>query len=246
MNNGIVLKEIRYSLQEHSILNGVDVVIKEGEFVVVVGPNGSGKSSLLKVINGLIRPQAGQVFVYNHLQTQKPIHRIAQWVRTLTQDVANSTFDELTVLQNMQLALQIKQTGVKLFQKTTQKNIPSYLHDFHPSLTERLHVQAGRLSGGQRQALALAMCLACPSPVLLLDEYTSALDPKASDMLMEQTDTYIRKNRLTTLMVTHHLDHALRYGTRLIAMQHGRIAADLSGTQKSNLTKSDLLAMVYS
>jgi putative ABC transport system ATP-binding protein len=97
------------------------------------------------------------------------------------------------------------------------------------------------LSGGQRQVLALAMAVIRPPRVLLLDEHAAALDPKTADLVMAATVRAVEAGRLTTLMVTHNMQHAMRYGDRLLMMDAGRVRLDLAGAEKRGLTVEQLV-----
>ncbi|WP_252856497.1 ATP-binding cassette domain-containing protein [Erysipelothrix rhusiopathiae] len=113
-------------------------------------------------------------------------------------------------------------------------------------LEDKLHVQVGQLSGGQRQALSLLMALMNNPNLLLLDEHTAALDPKSSESIIKLTQEMVSKRKITTIMVTHNLQHALDYGTRLLMFHNGTIIRDISNDEKSKLTKTDLLNMFAS
>ena len=108
-------------------------------------------------------------------------------------------------------------------------------------LEARLHIKAGLLSGGQRQALALLMATLQKPKLLLLDEHTAALDPKTAEKVLELTQELVERNRLTTLMITHNMKDAIRLGNRLIMMNEGEIVYDVSGEDKKNLKVTDLL-----
>lgn len=232
------LEKIEYSIHEQKILNEIDVGIDDGDFVVLVGANGSGKSTLLKILNGMLKPDFGCAQIYGENIVGLSAHQVARNVATLTQDLQHSTFSDLTVSMNIALALDRNGS----INHVDKKN---YLATFNDTLKDRSHVLAGHLSGGQRQALALAMCFAQAPKVLLLDEHTSALDPKASDALMQRTNEHVCEKKLTTIMITHSLEQALQFGNRLIAMKEGRIVADIGALEKSTLTKKDLIALAY-
>ena len=108
-------------------------------------------------------------------------------------------------------------------------------------LEDRLDTPAGTLSGGQRQALALIMATLVSPDLLLLDEHTAALDPKAADTVMELTDKLVREKKITSLMVTHNLRYAVEYGTRTIMMHEGGIVLDVSGEKRRNTEIDDYL-----
>ena len=101
----------------------------------------------------------------------------------------------------------------------------------------------GNLSGGQRQALSLLMATLKRPELLLLDEHTAALDPKTSVALMELTDEFVTGDHLTALMITHHMEDALKYGNRLIVMKDGQIIKDLTKEEKGQLDITDYYAM---
>ena len=109
-------------------------------------------------------------------------------------------------------------------------------------LEDRLSAKVGLLSGGQRQALTLLMATIKKPQLLLLDEHTAALDPKTAKTVLEMTNKVVTENNLTTLMVTHNMNDAIKYGNRLIMMDHGHVILDIGGEEKKNLKVSDLLA----
>ena len=112
-------------------------------------------------------------------------------------------------------------------------------------LEERMKTKVGLLSGGQRQAITIMMAVFKRPLLLLLDEHTAALDPRAARTIMELTRHIVAEQHLTTLMITHNLAHALDSGDRTIMMNRGRIAHDLSAEQRDKLTVQDLLALFW-
>ena len=109
-------------------------------------------------------------------------------------------------------------------------------------LEDRLRQPVGLLSGGQRQALTLLMATLQKPQLLLLDEHTAALDPKTAHKVLTISDKIVRENHLTTLMITHNMKDAIKYGNRLIMMYEGHVIYDVQGEEKANLHVSDLLA----
>ena len=109
------------------------------------------------------------------------------------------------------------------------------------NLENRLKSQVGTLSGGQRQAMALIMATISKPTILLLDEHIATLDPRTARIVLELTEMIIREEKMTALMVTHNMEHALRYGNRLVMMHQGRIVVDIDGEQKTQLTIDDLV-----
>ena len=103
--------------------------------------------------------------------------------------------------------------------------------------------RVGLLSGGQRQALTLLMATLKSPDLLLLDEHTAALDPKTAAKVLELTEKIITEQNLTTIMITHNMRDALRYGNRLVMLHDGKVLLDVKKEEKENLTISDLLGM---
>ena len=108
-------------------------------------------------------------------------------------------------------------------------------------LEDKLDVKMGALSGGQRQAVALLMATMTPLKFLILDEHTAALDPKTAAKVLEISNKIVQENHLTTLMITHNMRDAIRYGNRLIMMNEGHVIYDVRGEEKTKLEVSDLL-----
>ena len=108
-------------------------------------------------------------------------------------------------------------------------------------LEDRMTSKVGLLSGGQRQSLTLVMASLKKPELLLLDEHTAALDPKTAAKVLELTDEITREEALTTIMITHNMKDAIRYGNRLVMLHEGRVVYDVCGAEKSALTVEDLL-----
>jgi putative ABC transport system ATP-binding protein len=108
-------------------------------------------------------------------------------------------------------------------------------------LEDRLSTLVGTLSGGQRQALALVMATISKPTLLLLDEHVATLDPNTNRIVLELSEMIVQREKMTTIMVTHNMEHALRYGNRLIMMHKGKIIVDIGQKKKANLTVNDLV-----
>ena len=155
------------------------------------------------------------------------------------------TAPRMTVAENLLIA---KYRGEKRGLKSRQIHL--YTEEFQGlierisnGLEKHLDTPAGLLSGGQRQALSLLMATLKRPELLLLDEHTAALDPKTSVALMELTDEFVTGDHLTALMITHHMEDALKYGNRLIVMKDGQIVKDLTKEEKGQLDITDYYAM---
>ena len=239
------LKNIFLKVPERKtpILDDLSLDIFPGEFVVLLGSNGCGKSSLLKVINGLALPSSGTVDLGEQSLLQDSLSKRAKSIITLTQDLTMSTFSDLTLLENCLIALHRNaRTAFSIPSKKEKKKVKLYLEEYAPNLCSKLELPISKLSGGERQTLALIMNLWSSPSLLLLDEHTSALDPIIAKKLMELTEKRVQQQKTTTLITTHNIEDALLYGTRIIAMKQGRVLRDIPYEEKKSLTKEEILS----
>jgi putative ABC transport system ATP-binding protein len=211
-------------------VKGVNLFLKEGEFCVIVGSNGSGKSTLLKIASGEYLADSGSV---------KRNGDVAQVV----QDVNKGTIPSMTMLENIALS-QMKSPHFAFYRRYMNEIIDK-VKSLNIGLEKFIDKPLGVLSGGQRQTIATLMALISGRKILLLDEHTSALDPKMQKMLMEYTVRLVRELKLTTIMITHNMEDALKYGDRLIMLHCGRIVVDLQGSEKSKLETHSLIEMFH-
>lgn len=231
---------------ERWILQDIDYTIYPGDIVIVLGSNGSGKSSLVKLIEGIYQPTKGSITFNDIPLSNLSCTNRAQSIITLTQDMQGSLFLGMTVLENCLLAaLRYETVSFKIGSKTEREFFIAHLKRFNPKLVHKLDSQVERLSGGEKQSLALALCLLQPPQLLLLDEHTSALDPKTAACIMERTYQEIKEHKMTCLLTTHNLEIAHQYGNRLLALKDGKIVLTSDGEEKSRLTKQDLLTLCY-
>lgn len=228
---------------ETRALRGLSLTIETGQFVTVVGSNGSGKSTLLNSIAGEIPIESGVIRIDDVDVTKRPPHKRARLVARVFQDPLAGTCDVLTVEENMAMALgRGKHRSLwPAVSKAQRIMFRDGLKDI--GLDNRLGDKIGLLSGGQRQAISLTMATLAPSRIMLLDEHTAALDPKASENILKQTARIVETLKLTTLMITHSMRDALAYGDRLNMLHQGRLVLDVTGDEKAKLTVIDLLDM---
>ncbi|HHU55500.1 MAG TPA: ATP-binding cassette domain-containing protein [Acholeplasmataceae bacterium] len=224
-------------------LDNVSLEIKEGEFVTVIGGNGSGKTTLLNVITGSVIPDSGSVEIENVDITNLHDYKRAKYFGIVFQDPMLGTAANMSLEENLSIAMRrAKKKGLKWgFSKQHSKLYKEKLALLNLGLETRLHQKIGLLSGGQRQAVTLLMATIDKPKVLLLDEHTAALDPKTAQTVLKITNDLITENNLTTIMITHNMRDAIKYGNRILMLNNGRIVFDASGEEKRKLTIEDLL-----
>ena len=231
------------TVNETCLFRDFSLSIPEGQFVCVVGSNGSGKTSLLNIICGSIPIDAGRILIGGEDITGMPEHRRLRRIGRVYQDPARGTCPSMTILENMSMA-DNKGKPFNLRRCVNRKKMEEYramLAQLGLGLEDKLGVQVGSLSGGQRQAMALLMSTMTPIEFLILDEHTAALDPKTAEIIMQLTGRIVAEKQLTTIMVTHNLRYAVEYGDRVLMMHQGHAELDLSGEARRNLRVEDLL-----
>lgn len=250
MQTILELKNIHKSFEkgtpnENHVLKGIDLNINQGDFITVIGGNGAGKSTLLNSIAGHFLVDDGQLVLADEDITKKPAYKRAKDISRVFQDARMGTATRLTIEENMAIAWRRgKKRGLSWgIKEAEREKFKTELQQLDLGLEERLKMEAGLLSGGQRQALTLLMATLVAPKLFLLDEHTAALDPKTSQMVLDLTAKIVQEKKLTTLMITHNMEQALTYGNRLIMMNNGQVVVDVAGKEKEELTISDLLAL---
>ena len=232
------------SVNELCLFKDFNLTVKDGEFVSVVGSNGSGKTSMLNIICGSIAVDSGKILIHGEDITKQKDYIRQRRIGRVYQDPSKGTCPSMTILENMSIA-ENKGKPYNLGRGVNKAKLEEYREMLRPlnlGLEDKMGVQVGSLSGGQRQALALLMATMTPIDFLILDEHTAALDPKTAEIIMELTDQVVKEKKVTTIMVTHNLRYAVEYGNRLIMMHEGKVIYDVAGEEKKNLQVKDLLA----
>jgi putative tryptophan/tyrosine transport system ATP-binding protein len=219
-------------------LDHVDLEVPAGQVVALVGSNGAGKSTLLSIIGGSLVPDAGSVTIRGRDLTQLPSWKRVGIVARVRQNPEHNVLPTLTIEENFSLATAAVQgrfgwgrAGGRRVRDIARRG----LEPFGLGLEDRLGVLAGTLSGGQRQAVAVAMATLGDPDVLLLDEHVAALDPKSARLVSEETERVVRQKAITTLLVTHDMRYALARSDRLLMLHRGRVVLDLVAEEKDAL-----------
>ncbi len=231
------------TINEKRALCGVDLVLEEGDFVTVIGGNGAGKSTVLNAIAGVWPVDEGSILVGGIDVTGLPDYKRAALIGRVFQDPMTGTAATMQIEENLALAARRgKRRGLRWgVTRAEREEYRERLRILELGLEERMTAKVGLLSGGQRQALTLLMATLRKPKLLLLDEHTAALDPKTAEKVLNATEKVVGQEHLTTLMITHNMRDAIHHGNRLIMMNEGKIALDIRGEEKKNLTVEDLL-----
>ncbi|TXF34733.1 ABC transporter ATP-binding protein [Collinsella sp. BA40] len=231
------------TVTEKRALTGVDLTLADGDFVTVIGGNGAGKSTLLNMIAGVYPLDSGTIELDGVDISRLSEPRRAKYLGRVFQDPMRGTAADMQIDENLALARRRgKRRGLAWgITKQEKDEYPELLARLGLGLEKRMTAKVGLLSGGQRQALTLLMATLTDPKLLLLDEHTAALDPKTAAKVLDLTEQIVAERGLTTLMVTHNMNDAIRLGNRLIMMCDGRVIYDVAGEEKKRLTVPDLL-----
>lgn len=242
--NNIVKTFNAGTVNEKKALCGVDLTLRDGDFVTVVGSNGAGKSSLFNAISGSFYVDQGTVVLDGKDITFLSEYKRSRSVGRLFQDPLRGTAPHMTIEENLALAYLRSSQATSPFSRISKGDKALFrekLSLLDMGLEDRMRQPVGLLSGGQRQALTLLMATIVTPKLLLLDEHTAALDPATADTVLRLTRQIVAERSITCLMVTHNMQNALELGNRTLMMDSGRIVLDLAGQERDGLTVADLL-----
>ena len=231
------------TVNEKHALNGVSLKLEDGDFVTVIGGNGAGKSTTLNAIAGVWPVDEGKIIIDGVDVTKLSEHKRVKYLGRVFQDPMTGTAATMMIEENLALAKRrgchrTLRPGIKHSERQEYRELLKILD---LGLEDRMTSKVGLLSGGQRQALTLLMATLKKPKLLLLDEHTAALDPKTAAKVLDTTEKIVKRDHLTTLMITHNMKDAIAHGNRLIMMKDGKIILDIRGEEKKKLTVEDLL-----
>ena len=246
------LKNIRKTFNAKTVnekvaLNGLSLHLNDSDFVTVIGGNGAGKSTLLNAIAGVWPIDQGSIVIDGTDISRLPEHRRAPLLGRVFQDPMTGTAATMQIEENLALAARRgeKRTLKVGITRAERSRYRDQLAALGLGLEDRMTTKVGLLSGGQRQALTLLMATLKKPRLLLLDEHTAALDPRTAEKVLQLSEKIVTENKLMTLMVTHNMRDAIRYGNRLIMMNDGKIILDIAGEEKQRLTVENLMTVFF-
>jgi len=232
---------------ENQALKNINLTVNKGDFITVIGSNGAGKTTLMNLISGNLSPSTGKIFLEDNGSlrniTKEPEYKRAKYIGRIFQNPLLGTAGKMSLEDNMIIASKKGWKGLRIsLNNKTRQQFKEQLKVLDMGLENRLNDNVEQFSGGQRQALTLLMAVMSKPDILLLDEHTAALDPGNAEIIMKLTRKFAEENNLTVMMITHNMQHALDYGTRLLMMDGGEIILDIDKEEKSKLTMDDIVA----
>ena len=231
------------TVNEKTALKDVSLHMKEGDFITIIGNNGAGKSTLLNCIAGVFPVDGGSIRLDGRDITGEPEYKRARQIGRVFQDPLKGTAFDMTIEQNLAIAYYKNQPrGLQPgISRKDREMFREKLSLLDMGLEDRMQEKVKLLSGGQRQSLTLFMAVIARPKLLLLDEHTAALDPAAAAKVLELTDRFASQEGMCTLMITHNMKDALRYGNKTILMKSGQIAMELEGEERKAMTVERLI-----
>jgi putative ABC transport system ATP-binding protein len=227
-------------------ISGIDLRVREGDFITIIGSNGAGKTTLFNLIAGTYPPSQGRILIRDNDVTRHPEYRRARYIGRIFQDPLLGTASNMALEHNMMICYKKGFKGLRIsLNQRMREFFRGQLEQLDMGLERRMKENVMRLSGGQRQALTLLMMVLSRPELILLDEHTAALDPKNAEAVLGLTTRFVEEYRLTTMMITHNMNQAIAYGNRLLMMDKGEIILDVEGEEKRDLTVDKLVGKFH-
>jgi branched-chain amino acid transport system ATP-binding protein len=223
------LKEIETGYGKKQVLFGLSMKVQEGKIVAIIGPNGAGKSTILKAVCGLIPTWKGEIcFSDICVNGSSPAKSVKRGITFCPQ--GNRVFDELSVMENLQVG------GIHMRPNELRDSIDRVLQLF-PALKDRLRLNAGKLSGGEQQMLALGRSLITKPKLLMLDEPSLGLSPNLVSTVFERISLINQDMGIAILIVEQKVHKVLQLCHSMYGMKLGKVVFDGSPT---DLTEGEL------
>ncbi|UQS85607.1 energy-coupling factor transporter ATPase [Apilactobacillus apisilvae] len=212
--------KFKYDNNSNYAINNLSFSVNKGEWLSIIGKNGSGKTTLISLLDGLIQCETGNIFIDGLELNESNLNNIRDKIGIVFQN-PNNQFVASTVKEDVAFGLENRQYNYQNMHKT--------VHDIlvEVGMTQYENSNPSRLSGGQQQRVALAGVLAVLPSIIILDESTSMLDPKAKDMLINLVNQFRKKYDLTVISITHDMDE-VQYSDRVMLLEKGKLIKYIS------------------
>lgn len=218
MENAIIdIKNVNLSYGTNYVLRDFSLSIKQGEFLTVIGTSGCGKTTVLKLINGLITPQSGDIFIEGNNLKNLDLIKLRRHIGYVIQDIG--LFPHLTIEKNMSYVLDLDKNNLK---KDTKERVLE-LAKIVGLDSDMLKRYPSELSGGQKQRVGIARALSSKPKILLMDEPFGAVDEITRKKLQDEIKKIYEDINVTIVFVTHDIKEALKLGTKILIMDSGKI-----------------------
>lgn len=225
-------------------LDGVDMYLKKGEVLGLIGDNGAGKSTLVKIITGFHRPDAGALYLDGRKVDIKSVSQARSLgIETVYQDLA--LVNELSVFENMFLNAEVTHRPLPfLHKREMRRRARQHLEDMGVHIPS-VDAEVARLSGGQRQAIALARSVYSKAKILLLDEPLAAMGAKEGALILDLIQKLKSQGNVSILVIAHNYAQVLEVCDRVNLLQHGNIAYDKPARETSVEELTELVVAEY-
>lgn len=236
MDIAIEFKNVKKEYDGKVIIDNFNLKIMAGEFLTVVGSSGCGKTTILKMINGLIIPNDGQVLVHGQCNQEVDLIQLRRNIGYAIQ--GSVLFPHMTVAQNIAYVPNLLNKNDK---KRTQKAVKKWMNivGLDDELRQRY---PNELSGGQQQRVGIARALAASPDILLMDEPFGAVDEITRTILQDEILRIHNQEKITIIFVTHDINEALKLGSRVLVMDQGKIVQLASPQEILEHPKSEFVS----
>lgn len=224
------ITDIESGYNRKPVLKGVSLSVKKGEVVAIIGPNGAGKSTVIKTVMGMVKARRGEIlYGDSSIKGNTPFENIRKGIAYVPQ--GNSVFSDLTVAENLRMG------GYTLKDEDLLKSRMKEVFDLFPEIGKRRDADAGNLSGGEKQMLALGRALMLRPDLLLLDEPSLGLSPKAVKKSFETIKNICIQFKISILIVEQNVKSVFEIADRAYVMRLGRVVLE---DTPSNLTQQKI------
>ena len=231
----IKFEHVKKQYGRHVVLDDLNLEIKEGEFLVLIGPSGCGKTTTLKMINRLIEPDGGEIYINGkNSLTQNPVE-LRRGIGYVIQQIG--LFPNMTVEQNIAAVPKL----LKYPKEQWKQIVKDLLELVNMPYEENAHKYPSELSGGQQQRIGVLRALAASPPIVLMDEPFGALDPITRETLQDEVKKLQKKLKKTVVFVTHDMEEALRMADRIVFMNAGKIVQAASPEEMLRNPADDMI-----